>query len=335
MRKIKRAGPVLVLALLGVLSTASASLTSADEAAAQTDFPTRTVNLIVGFAAGTAVDVSARALARELSKSWDQPVVVENVPGASGNIAGNRVARSDPDGYTLLLAANSGVVINPLLYRNMPFDPLKDLAPVSIAFSYPNVLVAHKDVGAKNVAELVAIARARPGELTCASAGIGTTQHLSCEMLKTMAGIDIVHLPYSGATNLLTDVVAGRAHIMFGAPAILLAYARDGKVNALAVSSARRFAGAPGIPTLAESGFPEFDVSVWWGILAPAGTPEKILEKLNQGTVNALASPELKQLFDKIGVEIVASSREQFAATIEAELPKWKKIVEAAAIKLE
>jgi tripartite-type tricarboxylate transporter receptor subunit TctC len=293
------------------------------------------VNVIVGFAAGTAVDVSARAFARELSKSWNQPVVVENVPGASGNIAGNRVARASPDGHTLLLAANSGLVINPLLYRAMPFDPLKDLVPVSIAFSYPNGLVAHKDVGAKNVEELVAIARARPGEITCASAGIGTTQHLSCEMLKDMAGINIVHLPYSGATNLLTDIVAGRAHIMFGAPAILLAYARDGKVNALAVSSARRFAGAPEIPALAESGFSEFDVKVWWGLLAPAGTPKPILEKLNQGAVSALASPELKQQFERIHVEIVASSREDFAATIDAELPKWKKIVEAAAIKLE
>jgi tripartite-type tricarboxylate transporter receptor subunit TctC len=301
----------------------------------QVDFPTRAVKLIVGFASGTGVDVGARALSSKLSKNWNQPVVVENVPGASGNIAGNRVARADPDGYSLLLAANSGVVINPLLYRSMPFDPLKDLVPISIAFSYPNVLVAHKDVGATNVAELVAIARARPGRVICGSAGIGTTPHLSCEALKTMAGIDILHLPYSGATNLLPDLVAGGVHIMFGAPTISLTYARDGRVKALAVSSARRFPGAPDIPTLAESGFPEFDVTVWWGLMAPAGTPEGILEKLNQDIVSALASPELKQQFDGIGLEAVASSREDFAATIRAELPKWGKIVEAAAIKPE
>jgi tripartite-type tricarboxylate transporter receptor subunit TctC len=335
MAKTDTLGLALVFLLLtGVFVTTPGS-SSADEAKPQSDFPARAVKLIVGFAAGTAVDVGGRALANKLSESWATPVVVENVPGASGNIAGSRVARSIPDGYELLLAAGSGIVINPLIHRNMPFDPLKDLVPVSIAFSYPNVLVAHKDVGAGSVKELVAIARARPGMLTCASAGIGTTQHLSCEMLKTMAGVDIVHLPYSGAANLVADVVAGRVHMMFGAPAILLAHAREGRIRALAVSSARRFPAAPEIPTLAESGFPEFDVNVWWGLMAPAGTPEWVLDRLNRDIVGALASPELNRQFEAIGLGIVAGSREDFAATIRAEQPKWRSIVKAAAIGLE
>jgi tripartite-type tricarboxylate transporter receptor subunit TctC len=328
---LRRALPV---ALLGVL-LAAARASPGDTTTAPVEFPTHPVRLVIGFAPGTPPDVAARALGEKLSQSWKKAVVIENMPGASGNIAGSHVARAEPDGHTLLLAANSGVVMNPILYRKMPFDPLKDLAPISIAYSYPNILAVHQDVDARSVQELVALARTRPGALTCASAGTGTTQHLSCEMLKSMAGIDILHVPYSGAANLWTDLIAGRVDIFFGAPTNVLAYARDGKVRALAVSSVRRFAGAPELSTIAESGFPDFDVTVWWGLMAPAGTPREMLEKLHRDIVKALVSQEIQQRFHAMGFDIVASSPDEFSATIRADLPKWVKIIKEAGIRLD
>jgi tripartite-type tricarboxylate transporter receptor subunit TctC len=322
--------------ICGSISLAvSAMLVTAGTAAAQTDYPTRTIRLVVGFAPGSAPDVAARVLGDKLSQTWGKPVVIENVIGASGNIAGERVARSEPDGHTLLLAASSGIVVNPSLYEKMPYDPLKDLAPISIVYSYPNVLVVHNDVAANSVQGLVALARARPGALTFASAGAGTTLHLAGEMLNSMAGTDIRHVPYRGGANLVADLIAGRVDMYFGPTTSMLPQVLGGKVRALAVSSAKRYAGAPDLPTMAESGFPEFDVTAWWGLMAPAGTPPTTIEKLHRETVRVLALPQMRKRFDDISIEPIGSSPAEFAAVISAELPRWAKVIREAGIRLD
>jgi tripartite-type tricarboxylate transporter receptor subunit TctC len=296
---------------------------------AQTNYPTRTVRIVLGFGPGTSPDVAARAFAEGLSQKWGKPVVVENAVGASGNIAGERVARAEPDGHTLLFASSSGIVIGPSLYKKMSYDPVKELKPISILYSHPNILVVHKDVAATTVQELVALARARPGVLNAASAGLGTTQHLNVEMFRQMAQIDVVHVPYSGGTNLMTDLLAGRVDFFFGIPTNVLAQVRDGGVRALAVTSAKRFAGAPELPTMAELGFPAFEMTVWWGLLAPSGTPPALIETLHRATAQILALPDMRKRFDEMNVEPVGNSPADFSAVIAAELPKWAKLVKA------
>jgi tripartite-type tricarboxylate transporter receptor subunit TctC len=265
---------------------------------AQTDYPTRTVRIVLGFGPGTSPDVVLRVFADKLSQEWGKPVVVENAVGASGNIAGERVARAEPDGHTLLFAASSGIVISPSLYRKMTYDPVKELKTVSILYSHPLVLVVNQGLAAKNVRELVALARTRTGGMSVASAGTGTTQHLSAEMFRRMAQVDIVHVPYSGGGNLMTDLLAGRVDFFFGNSTNVLAQVRDGGVRALAVTSAKRFAGAPELPTMAESGFPDFEINVWWGLLAPSGTSPALVETLHQATTRILALPEMRKRFD-------------------------------------
>jgi tripartite-type tricarboxylate transporter receptor subunit TctC len=310
-------------------------LLTAGKTAAQTEYPTRPVRILVGFGPGTSPDTAARVLGDKFSQAWGKPVVIENAIGASGNIAGERVARAEPDGHTLLLAANSGIVMNPSLYEKMPYDPVKDLAPISLVYSYPNVLVVHKDVPVQSVQELVALARARPGTLTFASAGAGTTVHLAAEMLRSMAKIDIQHVPYRGGVNLVADLIAGRVNIFFGPTTTMLPQVREGKVRALAVSSSKRYAVAPDLPTMAESGFPDFDMTVWWGLMTAAGTPPAIIEKLHRETVRILALPQMRKRFDDIGIEPVGSSPAEFSAVIIAELPKWAKVIREAGIRLD
>ena len=304
-------------------------------AQASHNYPTRTVRILLGFGPGTSPDVALRAFADKLSQKWGKPVVVENAIGASGNIAGERVARSEPDGHTLLFAASSGIVISPSLYKKMAYDPVKELKPVSILYSHPNILVVHKDVAANTVQELVALARARPGVMNVASAGSGTTQHLAAEMFRALARIDIVHVPYLGGTNLMTDLIAGRVDFFFGIPTNVLAQVRNGRIRALAVSSAKRFTGAPELPTMAESGFPDFEMTVWWGLLAPSGTPAALVETLHQATVQILALPDMRKRFEEISVEPVGNSPAEFSDVITAELPKWAKLIREAGIRLD
>jgi tripartite-type tricarboxylate transporter receptor subunit TctC len=304
-------------------------------AAAQTSFPTRTVRIVLGFGPGTSPDIAVRVFADRVSRELGKPVVVENVVGVSGNIAGERVARAEPDGHTLLFAASSGLVISPSLYRTMPYDPVKELRPISVVYSHPNILVVHKGVAANTVQELVAVARAKPGSMNIASAGLGTTQHLAAEMFRAMARIDIVHVPYNGGTQLMTDLIAGRVDILFGVPTNVLEQVREGKIRALAVSTPKRFAIIPELPTMAESGFADFEMTVWWGLLAPAGTPVPVIEKLHQATVQTLASTDLRKRFNEMGVEPVGNSPPEFSALIAAELPRWAKIVKELRIRIE
>jgi tripartite-type tricarboxylate transporter receptor subunit TctC len=328
---VKRLGTSIAVALLVCLMS---GLPAAD-AVEQSSYPTRPIRLLVGFAGGTAPDIGARVLADKLAASLGKPVVVENVIGASGNIAGDRVAKSEPDGHTLAFAANSAVVINPHLYPSIPYDPMRELAPITQVFSYANILVVNKNVSATNVQELVALARAQPGKLTIGHPGVGTTIHLSTELFKSMAGIDIQPVPYRGGVNLLADVVAGQIAMTFGTPVSALPFVREGRLRALATTSLHRIAVAPDVPTMDESGFPGFDVVVWFGLMAPANTPPLIIDTLYRATTHILALPEVRRRYDELGCEVIGNTPQEFESAIETETPRWAKFIDQLGLRLD
>jgi len=261
------------------------------------------------------------------------PVVVESAPGAAGNLAAERVARSAPDGYTILISGDAAMTTNVTLYDKLAYDPLKDFAPITLVVDSVNILVVHPSVPAKNVQELVALAKAQPGKLSFASTGSGTSQHLGGELLKSMAGIDILHVPYTGVAQLLPDLLSGRITMQFGNISSLLPLVREGKLRGLAVSSLKRAPLVPDLPTMAESGFPGFEATAWFGMLAPAGTPEAIVGKLHQETVRALALPDVRAKLTDLGLIIVGNTPAEFGAQIRAEIPKKGKIVRDSGAK--
>ena len=322
----------IIMKITAALIAALAMLAAAGGAVAQSGYPDRAVHMLVGFPPAGPVDIIARVMSDRLSQIWGKPAVVENVSGAGGNIAGDRVAKAAPDGYTLLIATNAQVAINPSLYNKMTFDPAKDLLPISQAVYSPNILVVPNDVPAKTVAELVAYARANPGKLTFASAGVGTTQHLAGELFKAMAQLDIQHVPYRGAAPIITDMLGGRITMFFGAISSLIPLVREGKLRALAVTSARRFAAAPDLPTMIESGYPAFVSILSIGLMAPAGTAPAIIEKIHQDSVKALATPEVRKRLSDIGMEVIGNSPAEFAAALAAETPQWAKVIKDAGI---
>jgi tripartite-type tricarboxylate transporter receptor subunit TctC len=309
-------------------------LFSAQSAPAQSSYPNRPVKILVGFTPGTAPDLAARILAERFAEVWATPVVVENLQGAGSNIATERVAKSPADGYTLLMGGNSALVINPSLYETLPFDPVKDFAPISQVFIAANVLAVPSDVPVKSVADLVALAKASPGKLSYGHAGVGTSQHLGAELFKYMAKLDIASVPYRGTTAFIPDLVSGRITMSFANIVNVLPLAREGKLRPLAITSAKRSALAPDLPTMAESGFPGFEAVPWFGLLAPAGTPKDIIDKLHGDTVKALALPEVRKKFDELGLEPVGNTPAEFAAVIKKEMPEWAKVIKDAGIKL-
>ena len=300
---------------------------------AQSGYPDHTVRIMVGFAAAGPVDILARIMGDKLAKIWGQPVVIENVPGSGGNIAGGRAAKAAPDGYTLLMSSNAQLVINPSLYSKMPYDTVKDLAPITLAVYSPNVLVIPNDIPVKTVGELVSYARAHPGTLTFGSAGTGTTQHLAGELFKTMAKIDIQHVPYGGAAPVITDLLAGRITMFFGAVSPLIPLIQEGKLRALAVTSAKRFAALPDLPTMIESGFSGFEAVLSMGLVAPAGIPPAIVEKIHKDSVAILSEPDVRKRLGDIGMAVIASSPAEFAAVIKAETPQWARVIKEAGIR--
>lgn len=306
----------------------------AQAASAQSSYPNRPVKILVGFTPGTAPDLAARILAERFAEVWATPVVVENLQGAGSNIATERVAKSPADGYTLLMGGNSALVINPSLYETLPFDPVKDFAPISQVFIAANVLAVPSDVPVKSVAELVALAKASPGKLSYGHAGVGTSQHLGAELFKYMAKLDIASVPYRGTTAFIPDLVSGRITMSFANIVNVLPLAREGKLRPLAITSAKRSALAPDLPTMAESGFPGFEAVPWFGLLAPVGTPKDIIDKLHGDTVKALALPEVRKKFDELGLEPVGNTPAEFAAVIKKEMPEWAKVIKDAGIKL-
>jgi tripartite-type tricarboxylate transporter receptor subunit TctC len=314
-----------LIAALPVFSTATGAV-------AQNSYPDRAVRMVLGYPPAGPVDIIARVMSAKLSEMWGQPVVVENFPGAGGNIAGDRVAKAAPDGTTLLMATNAQLAVNPSLYAKMTYDPAKDLMPISLAVYSPNILVVPNDVPAKNVAELVAYARAHPGKLTFASAGVGTTQHLAGELFKSMAHIDIQHVPYRGGAPVITDLLGGRITMSFIAIAPAIPLVREGKLRALAVTSAERFPASPDLPTMIEAGFPGFVSILSIGLMAPAGTPGAVIDKIHRDSVKVLADPNVRDKLRNVGMEVIANSPAEFAAAIQAETPQWAKVIKDAGI---
>ncbi len=296
-------------------------------------YPAKPIRLVVGVPPGGATDVVARIAGKKLAEQLGQPVVVDNRGGAGGNIGAEIVAKSPPDGYTLFLAVIGTMAINPSIYREMPFDPLRDFAPISQLTSMPQVLLVNPSVPAKNVQEFIAYAKAHPGQLTFASGGVGTATHLAGELFKKMSGTELVHVAYKGNGPAMTDLIGGRVSAMFDQVATGLPHARSGKLRALGVTTAERSPAAPDIPTIAESGLPGYAVTTWHGLVAPAGTPPAILERLHDEVVKALASAEVRDLFAKNGIDPLTSTPQQFGAFMKAEIEKWRATVKAAGIE--
>jgi tripartite-type tricarboxylate transporter receptor subunit TctC len=314
------------------LLAGAAALPAVPRFACAQAYPTRPVRLLVGFAPGGPNDIVARLVGERLSAIWGKPVVIDNVTGASGNLAADRVAKSAPDGYTLLMAGAAQIVVNLSLYQKMTFDPTKDLIPISQLSSFANILAVHNDVPAKTVQDLIALARKQPGELTFASGGVGTSNHLAGELFKSMASIDIRHVPYRSLALAVPDLLAGRVSMAF-LSTTYLQLVREGKLRGFAVSSLKRAAAAPDLPTMAESGFPDFDATGWFGLMAPAGTSPAVVDKIQRDAVSILSLPELRKKLDELGLEPIGNTPAEFAATIKSEISQWAKVIKEAGIK--
>ena len=298
-------------------------------------YPAKPVRIVVPFPPGGPADALARTIGDKLQAAMGQPVVVDNRPGAGGNIGMELVAKSPPDGHTLALAPAGNLTVNPSLYRNVPYDVARDFAPVTVIAAVPNVLAINPQVPAKDVAELIAYAKANPGKLNFASPGAGSGAHLAGELFKSSAGVEMVHVPFNGIAPAVTAVVAGDVQVMFAAAPSAMPQVTAGKLRALGVASPKRMAAAPALPTLDESGLPGFDVTSWYSIVAPAATPPAVIERLQREIAKALELPDVKAKLAGLGAEAVGNTPADFSAMIRSETAKWGKIVRDANIKPE
>lgn len=300
---------------------------------AQTAYPEKSVRVVAPFPAGTGADTSARIMAQKLAELWGKPVVVENVPGAAGSVAAERVSKTTPDGYTLLFSGDAAMTTNVTIYPKLAYDPLRDFAPIMNVVETPNILVVHPSLPARNVQELVALAKSRPGEITYASSGAGTSQHLAGALLATRAGVNLTHVPYKDGAQAMADIIGGRVTMIFGNTLVTLPQVRAGKVRAIAVSSLKRVPVAPELPTIAESGYADFQAVAWFGLLAPAATPAAILAKLQQDAARVVAMPDVRAKFLDYGGIVIGNSPAEFAAQIKAEIVAKGNLVRAAGAK--
>jgi len=321
---MKRFLSLLLSSLLLVVAAASAL--------AQGNYPDRPVRIIVPFPAGGPADALARIVGERLAQSLGKPFVIENKAGAGGNIGMEQGARAAPDGYTLTLAPVGNLTVAPALYAKLPYDPVKDFAPITVLAVVPNVLIVHPSVPAKTVAELVALAKAKPGSLNYASPGNGSIPHLAAELFKRVAGVDVVHVPFNRVAPATNAVLSGEVQMFFAQSSSALPQWRAGKVVALGVATRKRLASAPELPTIAEQGFPDFEATSWYGLVAPAGTPSSIVERLHGEIVRALALPEVRERIAGLGAETVGNSPSEFAAMQKAEAARWIKIAREANI---
>jgi tripartite-type tricarboxylate transporter receptor subunit TctC len=322
--------PALALALLALAS----AVTLPNQTAQAADYPSRPIHLIVPYAAGGAADSIARILAKRMGKAMGQTIVVEN-RGGGGSIVGTEfVNKAEPDGYTLLLGQSGPISINPAVYKNLPYDPVKDFAPVSLTTTYPYVMVVNPSLGVKTLKEFVALARSKPGALNYGTTGVGAANHLVTELFDSKAGIKMTHIPYRGTALAVADLLAGQVQVVFADPISALSHVNSGALIALAVTSKERSPVAPAVPTMSESGYPGFDAVGWHGILAPAKTPPQIIARLYAEIEEALKDPETRTLLESQAMQIVGSSPEAFASFIKQDIAIWKEVADQAKIEV-
>ncbi len=298
-------------------------------------YPTKPLRFVVPFAAGGGSDLVARTVAQKISEALGQSVIVDNRPGAAGTIGADLVAKSPPDGHTLLLGSNGPLAINPSLYAKLPYDAARDFAPVSLVTVMPFLLVTHPSLPVKSVKDLVALAKAKPGQLNYGSPGSGSTTHLANELLKSMTGMQITHIPYKGVAPAAIDLISGQLQMMSGDLSTLIPHVRSGKMRALAVTGTRRSSLLPDMPTVAESGVPGYAAHGWFGVLVPAAAPHAVIERLNAAIVKGLAANDARERLGALGGEVAASTPEQFGAFIATEAAKWSKLIKALGLKSE
>ncbi len=298
-------------------------------------WPEKPVRFVVGFTPGGPSDILARALGQKLAELWAQQVVIENRPGAGGNIAAEAVAKSAPDGTTWLLGNNSILATNQSLYAKLAYDPVKDFAPVALVAIQPNILVVNPNVPASSVKELIALAKAKPGELNYASSGSGAAAHLAGELFKAMTGVDMIHVPYKGAQPALTDVIAGQAQLIFATSASVIPYIKAGRLRALAVTTAQRSGTVPELPTVSEAGVPGFEAITWHGVVVPVATPRSLVARLNADIVRVLRMRDLRERLEALGAEVAPGTPQDFADYIAREIPKWAKVVKDSGARAE
>jgi tripartite-type tricarboxylate transporter receptor subunit TctC len=316
--------PVLVLA----------ACLAAGGALAQS-YPSKAVRLIIPAPPGSAPDILSRLIGQKLSESWGQPVVIDNILGAGGNIGTERVAKAAPDGYTLLFNTIGPIAVNISMYDKLPFDPVKDFAPITLVAKVPNILVVHPAVPVRSVEELIAYARKNPGKLRYGSPGSGTSNHLSAELLNTMTGISMLHIPYKSSAQMTTDVMGGQVEVVFHNAPVLLPHVKSGALRGLAVTSLQRLASVPELPTMAEAGVPGYEVTAWFGFLAPAGTPQAVISRVHADVAKAIAMPDVRERMTAQAAEPIGSTPQEYASFIAAEIAKWSRIVKASGAKVE
>lgn len=323
--------------LLAPLALATIALTAAGNAGAQAsaqNFPNKPIHIIVTFTSGGAPDIIARLIGERMSAEWGQSVIIDNKPGAGGNIGADSVAKSAPDGYTIVVGTVGTHSINGALYPKMPYDMIKDFSPITLLATTPNMLVVHNDVPAKNLKEFIELGK-KEGKMSFASSGSGTSIHVSGELFKSVTGIDMTHIPYKGRASAIPDLLGGRVTMMFDNMPSSLPLVREGKLRALGVTSLKRSAAAPDIPTLAEAGLPGFEAVSWFAMFAPANTPKTIVTKLQLEIAKILKSPDISKRLLDIGLEPIGSTPEELAAYQRSEIAKWAKVVKDSGAKLE
>lgn len=315
------------------LAAVAIALALAAPAQAQSDYPNRTVRIVIGFSAGAVADTPARLLAQKFSQAFGQQFIVENKPGGGSNIAAEFVARAPKDGYTLLMATAANT-INVSIMPNLSFDFAKDFAPVAMVASVPNLLVAHPSLGVDNVKDVIALAKKRPGEILYGSSGVGTTTHLAGELINMMAGIKLTHVPYPGSAQSITDVLTGRIPLLFVPASPAMQHVRSGALKAIAVTQARRASVAPSVPTIAEAGLPGYDIGLWFALMAPAGTPPDAIETIARAANEALAAPDVMEMLNKAGLDVApAGSPATLARFIDDEIKKGAEVAKAAGLQ--
>ena len=313
----------------------SLAMIAAQNAAHAAEYPTKPVRMLVGFAPGGGTDTTARTIAQPLSEALGQQVIVDNRPGAAGNIAADIAAKSPPDGYTILMGTIAALAINPSLYQKLPFDPVKDFEPVTLAVSSTNVLAVHPSVAAKNMREFIALAKAQPGKLTYGSSGIGGAGHLAGVLFDQLAGTTMVHVPYKGGAPAMIALISGEVQLVFATAETAVPQIKSGKIRALGVTMAKRTALLPDLPTIAEAGLPRYEANNWYGLLVPAKTPRAIVDRLHREAVKVLNTPAIKEQLFRQGLDASPSTQQEFAAYIKSEIAKWAKVVKASGAKAE